>query len=406
MKAKLAVGILVIHGTFAITLQAQPESATNCVTSPPGLVAWWRGENDSADAQSVAPLTLQGGVTFSPGKVGTAFSFDGVDGYATTSLDIQPKVMPNMTWEAWIFPVRINHSSRQTIFSDDNGDFDRTLAIESKSANFSVFTGTGPWVPTKVIPNEWQHVAVVYSRTNIEFYKNGKRFAFGEAPAAQETTRTLTMGKNPDFKEFYAGLIDDPTVYDRALSEQEILSIYEAGAAGKCPPSLSPPMISAPRKVTSTSLKISVHGRRGANVILQDGSIPLGNSVVQNDGTCTFSVLLVHGRHQLTARQMFEGKESEASQPVTVSVVPPQPSVFDAHDARKSMEIISGLALPGATVEIFEDDASLGKTTADKAGNYELLIPLAPGNHTITACQIVNEEKGPGASLKIKVPAK
>jgi hypothetical protein len=33
----------------------------------------------------------------------------------------------------------------------------------------------------------------------------------------------------------YDGLIDEPTVYDRALTATEIAAIAAAGSAGKCP---------------------------------------------------------------------------------------------------------------------------------------------------------------------------
>jgi hypothetical protein len=34
----------------------------------------------------------------------------------------------------------------------------------------------------------------------------------------------------------FAGLMDEVTIYNRALSKMEMDSIYQAGAAGKCPP--------------------------------------------------------------------------------------------------------------------------------------------------------------------------
>src|SRR5205085_6828151 len=39
----------------------------------------------------------------------------------------------------------------------------------------------------------------------------------------------------------FNGLIDEPTIYNRALSDAEIQAIYSAGSAGKCKPVCTPP---------------------------------------------------------------------------------------------------------------------------------------------------------------------
>ena len=55
------------------------ESAAQCVSPPSGLVSWWRGENDATDFIDNNHGALINGATFATGKVGQAFSFDGVD---------------------------------------------------------------------------------------------------------------------------------------------------------------------------------------------------------------------------------------------------------------------------------------------------------------------------------------
>ncbi|MDZ7369489.1 MAG: DUF1349 domain-containing protein [candidate division KSB1 bacterium] len=54
-----------------------------CVNPPSGLVSWWPGENNANDIQSSNHGALQNGATFATGKVGQAFSFDGVDDYVS-----------------------------------------------------------------------------------------------------------------------------------------------------------------------------------------------------------------------------------------------------------------------------------------------------------------------------------
>jgi hypothetical protein len=85
------------------------ESASQCVTPPSGLVSWWPGENNANDIQSSNHGALQNGATFAAGKVGQAFSLDGVDDYV--EVPDSPSLTPpssSITLEAWVKPDAVN----------------------------------------------------------------------------------------------------------------------------------------------------------------------------------------------------------------------------------------------------------------------------------------------------------
>lgn len=199
------------------------------------MVSWYRAESDATDFQDGNDGTLNG-ATFAAGKVGQAFSFDGGDDRVSTNLDVQPSAMPSTTWDAWVFPTRVNHGSRQTIFTNDDAGFDRGVIIEANTSNFGVFTGAGVWQPVPVTLNQWQHIAVVYTPTNIKFYKNGVEFSFGAAPVGQASNNTFHIGMNPlnGGIEFFQGRIDEVEVFNSALAAADIITIVDAGNAGKC----------------------------------------------------------------------------------------------------------------------------------------------------------------------------
>jgi hypothetical protein len=48
-----------------------------CIPPPAGLMSWWTGDEDYNDIVSNNIGTPQGGVTFAPGEVDQAFSFNG-----------------------------------------------------------------------------------------------------------------------------------------------------------------------------------------------------------------------------------------------------------------------------------------------------------------------------------------
>ncbi len=236
-SADVATGLITVK-----TVAGQASSATaftvvlpDCVPAPAGLVGWWRAEGDAANSSGDAIGELHNGISFASGQVGQAFNLDGVDDFVGTTLDVQPSAMPSTTWEAWVYPTRINFNGRQQIFSSDDSGWDRSLLIEANTGNFGVFTGTSEvWQPVAVTPNAWQHIALVYKADDIEFYKDGVRYSRGAAAVGQSTGYKLQIGRNPGFGEYFQGKIDEVSIYDRALSASDIQAIYAAGRTGKC----------------------------------------------------------------------------------------------------------------------------------------------------------------------------
>jgi len=55
---------------------------------------------------------------------------------------------------------------------------------------------------------------------------------------------------------------------------------------------------------------------------------------------------------------------------------------------------VAGTAAPGSTVAVYEGNTSLGRVTADEAGNWSLIPAqqLAAGEHTIVALDVATEE--------------
>jgi hypothetical protein len=228
LNARLATG------SAELSYPALPLSGTACTDAFPGIVAWYQAEGNARDYVDSHDGVLTNGIGFGAGRYGQAFSLDGTNDYVATQLDVSPAGMEVTTWEAWIYPTRLNHTTRQQILSDDNGGYDRSLLIEARSTNFCVFTGNGIWMPTNASPNQWQHVAVVFALDHIDFYKNGERFLLNSAPGFGTTLNKLQIGRNPGYGEYFQGLIDDVAIYRRALSPDEVQALYQNGGTVRC----------------------------------------------------------------------------------------------------------------------------------------------------------------------------
>ncbi len=223
----------------AMNLTCGPQLNNDSVYSP-DLVLMYNFDNLSSLGEGdghVTDLSMYGNnatcngncPTWTPdGKYGGAFSYDGSDALGT-NLDIQPSAMPYMTFVAWVYPTTTS-GSRQDVFSDDDYNWDRTLTIEGGTSDWEVYTGdTGPnrQQTAPVDFNQWQQVAVIYTASSVTFYKNGVRYRTYPT-SGQNTVNKFTLGKDPNWGDYFNGKIDEVRVYDRALSDMEIEQLYES----------------------------------------------------------------------------------------------------------------------------------------------------------------------------------
>jgi hypothetical protein len=223
-----------------------------CVTPPSNLVSWWTGDGDANDIIGTNNGTLMNGVTFAEGKVGQAFSFDGGDDYVEVPHAATLDLTGGLTLGAW---VKLRTAGYAMIFSkaDYNGSQSVTsygLQITPDGGINAALYGTYPadnWTTAGglVTLNQWYHVVLTWDGTigpidNVRLYLNG---AFVQAwtksaTPLNVTTQSLTLGsmKPPTYYGHMDGLIDEPMIFSRALSAEEIAAIYSAGCTGACVP--------------------------------------------------------------------------------------------------------------------------------------------------------------------------
>jgi hypothetical protein len=92
-----------------------------CTAPPAGLVAWWSAEGNANDEVGSNNGNVLGNLAYGPGKVGSAFEFDGtttaIVAPASPSLTVQ-----SLTIEAWIFPTDLNTPRPIVEYGDSTGD--------------------------------------------------------------------------------------------------------------------------------------------------------------------------------------------------------------------------------------------------------------------------------------------
>ncbi|MBV9864211.1 MAG: LamG domain-containing protein [Abitibacteriaceae bacterium] len=215
-----------------------------------GLAGWWMGDGDVADSMGHNKARLYNGADYAPGKVGQGFHFDGLKSYAkiiATNEEIEAK--DGLTVELWINPVDV--SQKQPILGWSGGEQSGVylwiepakkpglaiLGADVKDANGGshvLVTGAGV-----VRPNTFQHIALTYDMTMGEaiLYYNARPVALQLMDVFKPNTRLdLWLGRHPAVdggNTLFDGVLDEVSVYRRALSAGEIDAINKAGSAGK-----------------------------------------------------------------------------------------------------------------------------------------------------------------------------
>jgi len=233
-------------------------SSSTCDPAPAGIVDWWPAEGTVADIIGTNNGTLEGGLGFAPGEVGQAFCFNALHEAVVipASQSLNVGAGNGFTLEAWVNCTNV--VALNPIFEWNLADGKSQWGVHfyigaggPGTLYANVVDSGGGWhsfssAAGVVAANVFQHAALTYDKTTgtATIYCNGQIVAQANLGRfTPQTSYSLYLGRRPgpDADYTFAGLIDEPSLYNRALATNEIAAIYQAGSAGKCPP--NPPLV-------------------------------------------------------------------------------------------------------------------------------------------------------------------
>jgi len=207
-----------------------------------GLVGYWLMNEGSGD--KVADLsgngntgTLQGSTFWTPGRFGSALSFDrGTDDYIDAGGVVHDLDNDQITVVVGCSLSTLNYNSA---ICGQRGDADANSGWRFQFNTVPVgdvlsFGSFGNWdqssTALNISANEQLHFAFTYDKQNVVFYKSGALLSsHARTDAVIPSPRDLYLGAYNDqgsFSTEWNGLIDYILIYNRALSAQEIQQLY------------------------------------------------------------------------------------------------------------------------------------------------------------------------------------
>lgn len=213
------------------TLFAVLTLLTSVPAAHASLIAYYDFEGNTLDQSGNGNDGTNFGATLTTGKDGQGYTFDGVNDFIQVNLDVNPNVLPQLTWGAWVNADTA--SGIRKVLSHDNSGFDRTLGIDSRTGGtWSTFTGNTVAGTYSVNTGTWQFIAAVYDESVNQaiLYVDGAsqvfatNFGLGHA--------FLRIGSNPSFGEYFDGIIDNVFIYNEALTVADLDNIRRNGIGG------------------------------------------------------------------------------------------------------------------------------------------------------------------------------
>jgi hypothetical protein len=183
-------------------------------------------------------LIPNGGVSFSEGKVGQAFYFDGSGSATASSLGHLSNLGIGMHDASLTLYVKVAHTAGEETLLQWSGDDPHAglrLLLSAAHFVFQRWRGGTPLRSTSVVdPNSWYHIVVTKTDQAITLYVNGAAEDQQLAPLPfNELNHPIILGGSP---AAFHGWLDEIGLYSRALTAKEVRHLYQLRESGPCKP--------------------------------------------------------------------------------------------------------------------------------------------------------------------------
>ncbi len=207
---------------------------------------WYFDETSGSTAYDVSGNSNDGTLTYFDtgtcwvtGKINNGLDFDGTNDFVDCGSDASLDDMGDFSVFMWIYWDTSNNGATFAQKANAScGWFFEEDPSGSNALQFRVVRSSTPYTrfeALNVLSSGWNHIGAVFhdSTGNVELYVNGSevtsyyRSETGAGTKVSDASASLLLGKRYSDSNYFSGIMDEVKIYDRALSADEISSLYE-----------------------------------------------------------------------------------------------------------------------------------------------------------------------------------
>lgn len=207
------------------------------------LYAVYKAESNANDSLGTYNGTAGGGLTYSAGKSGNAFTFNGTNAFVSLPNGSLSSLGTSFSYSFWINPTLISGIGAMintyTSTGGNKGFYTRynsygiiqTYAFNS--AGTAIINGAEGGT---ISPGSWQMITITFDGSNVRTYKNAtiQDTTAYSGVIGFDTTTYPSLGclyyAPATYAFFLNGSMDETYFYTKKLSGAEITDLYNSGA--------------------------------------------------------------------------------------------------------------------------------------------------------------------------------
>ncbi|WP_373553405.1 LamG-like jellyroll fold domain-containing protein [Haliscomenobacter sp.] len=179
-----------------------------------------------------------------PGIKGSAYQLDGNDYFEIPNVSDINNLTSEFTFACWVFPTATSGNTVSIITKSNSNSLNTPFNLAYQGGSlipYVRYTQPGLFAnPTQVFVNqapfavklnEWNFVVWRFNRGKLDIFLNGNLLASITLPftAVRQNNAPVVVGHDePGAEEFFIGIIDELYIYNKAVSDQELLDLYNS----------------------------------------------------------------------------------------------------------------------------------------------------------------------------------
>ncbi|NTW32789.1 MAG: hypothetical protein HGB12_09215 [Bacteroidetes bacterium] len=221
---------------FTLNSFAQKELYLTPLFNDANLIAYWRLEN-IADSKGSYTLTNVNNATFTTAKINNGVNLVAASSQHLYNASTSLNLTGSFTYSVWFYSTDVTQDQRFFGERISNNSIGASMIfINSSHIKAETYSVSGGWLSFDggaILNNTWYHAAFVKAADNEwHFFLNGVEVA--SSTASRSLSNNLKVGfaiganaqGSNGVGSYMNGLVDDAAVFSRALSANEISSIY------------------------------------------------------------------------------------------------------------------------------------------------------------------------------------